>query len=1053
MNKKRYLIIIIILIFLFLTIFSFANPFGNEEGEPNDNRVLEEIEEEDLINKEEQEETKPVDTPNYNNHGVNVTNKEEVEEDNSYELALEAVKKAEVTLDKDNYDKALELVNKVTDSDKKEELEERLEEVLNSINVKELVEKLVKMTKSSTNKVELDAARKFNTSNDIEDKISELTNEVLKETLEKVVDNIVYLLNDTTVPTINIEDGAILNKEVVVEVTDENEFTIILTTEGGSIKTINNGFKILNGTHTLKVVDAAFNEKVITFTVDTEEPIVNVIYSTEELTNGKVVATLVPSETVTVINNEGSFEYTFEENGTFTFEFIDKAGNLGTATATVENIDKEAKGVTFSNNGSSKKYYNIVATEVTVLEENVDKVSYLVTTTNDLSKAKKKFNAGEGKEVILEDSKFEVTLSNLNNNFYVYVKVVDKAGNVSYTRTTNKFKMDSTNPEGTITYSTEELTNGTVVVTLVPSETVTVINNEGSFEYTFEENGTFTFEFVDKAGNLGTATATVENIDITKPEISIGGTTGSKYWYQEQTFNTVITEENIDSVYYIWNQSNNENTMKRDLDSASATKVDVSSLVNNGDGTYTLSVTLNTEGRYVFNVKVVDKVGNVSYAKKGWYQIDRTKPSMQVGDTVYGPEHTEIIYSPTRFIATAIDGASGINKIYSNGHERERIDVNGDGAYTFTLVDKAGNTSIFKVFVDKKAPEITTKFSNGRTYIYGTDLTNIQFSVYKDEYNEDHLKHTFNTSTSLGGKSFSLSTGWFGNGKYFIEAIDDAGNKTVIETFVAENLNSALTYSDEITLYNDMDLGNDEPLVIPSGQNKVINLNGKKITGKSTKDTTSNLIQVQQGASLRLEGNGEISFLATKPDTDWVAGYPGYANNTIVNSGKLVIDGPTIKNNTSKGGASYVIDNYVGAELEIISGNIIQTGGDTAVRLFTSSATSSINVNVSGGTFSGAYGILIHLAANNPTVAPSVNLTISGGTFISTSSYKFALYSYSHGNSFANTNVTISGGTFNDNVVFGGGANTYKENVTITGGTFNGYVGRYLPDNGWEYIQ
>ena len=71
-----------------------------------------------------------------------------------------------------------------------------------------------------------------------------------------------------------------------------------------------------------------------------------VTYSTEEWTNGEVVATLVPSETVTVTNNNGSFEYTFEENGTFTFEFVDKAGNEGTATATVTNIDKEAKGVT-----------------------------------------------------------------------------------------------------------------------------------------------------------------------------------------------------------------------------------------------------------------------------------------------------------------------------------------------------------------------------------------------------------------------------------------------------------------------------------------------------------------------------------------------------------------------------------------------------------------------------------------------------------------------------------------------------------------------------------
>ena len=65
--------------------------------------------------------------------------------------------------------------------------------------------------------------------------------------------------------------------------------------------------------------------------------------------------------------------------------------------------------------------------------------------------------------------------------------------------------MDSTDPEGEIEYSIAEWINGEVVATLVPSEEVTVTNNNGSFEYTFDKNGSFTFEFVDRAGNTGTA--------------------------------------------------------------------------------------------------------------------------------------------------------------------------------------------------------------------------------------------------------------------------------------------------------------------------------------------------------------------------------------------------------------------------------------------------------------------------------------------------------------------------------------------------------------------
>jgi hypothetical protein len=49
---------------------------------------------------------------------------------------------------------------------------------------------------------------------------------------------------------------------------------------------------------------------------------------------------MIHDEPVTVTNNEGLLTYTFTENGSFTFEFTDADGNKGTATATVNNIDK-----------------------------------------------------------------------------------------------------------------------------------------------------------------------------------------------------------------------------------------------------------------------------------------------------------------------------------------------------------------------------------------------------------------------------------------------------------------------------------------------------------------------------------------------------------------------------------------------------------------------------------------------------------------------------------------------------------------------------------------
>jgi len=80
-----------------------------------------------------------------------------------------------------------------------------------------------------------------------------------------------------------------------------------------------------------------------TFTVDATTALTATIdYSTTSPTNQNVDATLVlvPSKTVAVTNNNHETTYTFTANGVFTFEFEDTAGNTGSATATVNNIDK-----------------------------------------------------------------------------------------------------------------------------------------------------------------------------------------------------------------------------------------------------------------------------------------------------------------------------------------------------------------------------------------------------------------------------------------------------------------------------------------------------------------------------------------------------------------------------------------------------------------------------------------------------------------------------------------------------------------------------------------
>ena len=296
-------------------------------------------------------------------------------------------------------------------------------------------------------------------------------------------------------------------------------------------------------------------------------------------------------------------------------------------------------------------------------------------------------------------------------------------------------------------------------------------------------------------------------------------------------------------------------------------------------------------------------------------------------------------------------------------------------------------------------------------------------------------------------------------------AFGDVTNAKVAEWFGGTEIPTAVATADELAtaiadgkdvyLTDDVEL-TDEVIKVASNDEATIDLAGHKITGQATNSGTSNLIKVSNNASLTIS-NGTVSFAATEPDVNWGGegqpAFPGYANNTINNAGTLIIDGATIENCTAPGGASYAIDNYPGANLIVNSGKI-DGKGKVAIRMFANSTTVPTDVTINGGVVTGKRAVWIQLPGSNSSQAPFVNLTINGGSLISTTPNEdCAVYSYSYGQSFVNTNVTITGGEFTGVVAFGGGANkATQENVTITGGTFHDGVGRYLADDGWEDI-
>ncbi|MBQ9099291.1 MAG: hypothetical protein IJY50_07675 [Clostridia bacterium] len=262
----------------------------------------------------------------------------------------------------------------------------------------------------------------------------------------------------------------------------------------------------------------------------------------------------------------------------------------------------------------------------------------------------------------------------------------------------------------------------------------------------------------------------------------------------------------------------------------------------------------------------------------------------------------------------------------------------------------------------------------------------------------------------------------------------------------AEELKAALTNGGKVELTEDMVVNSS--LTVPANTEVYLDLNGHTISGAFNNSGSSALLANKGTLTI---ANGAMVSLAEYPDVDWgTEGFPTYATNTISNSGTLIIEkGTIIENQTNVGGASYAIDNYAGASLTINGGTILAK--DVAIRMNSASATAENKVVINDGIISGKRAIWIHLAGSKDTVAPKMTLVINGGDFNSTSDW--TIYSYSYGNSFANTNVEIKGGDFEKIVAFGGGYKGDQETVTVTGGVFHSDLGRYLANDGWVDIE
>ena len=616
-------------------------------------------------------------------------------------------------------------------------------------------------------------------------------------------------------------------------------------------------------------------------------PTAEVQYSIETLTNHDIVAKLVnPSTEITVLNNSGSTEYTFTENGSFTFEFEDYEGNKGTATANVDWICKTLPNATFTYNITDPTNQDVTVTvtfdrEGTVITNNDGNNTHTFTENGEFTFEFRGPYGNEGSATanvdwicktlpnatftydITETTNMPVTVTitfdregtrvtnNDGNNTYTFeengeftFEFIGPYGNAGVA-TARVDWIDNTIPKATVKYDITDKTNRNVVATLeTESDDITITNNNGNNTYTFEENGTFTFEFINELGNKGTAVAKVDWIDKVVPNGIIS------YNLIEATNQPVVATvsfdkenvtitnnggsnkytftENEEFIFEFVDEAGNEGTATAKVTWIDKTlpvatiKYDIEELTNKD---VTATIEFDSEN-------VVVEGGNTHlFTENGEYEFKFTGPAGNRGVAIaevtwidkVAPEPT-LVYStiePTNqdVIAGVVFDKENVRITNNGGSDKYTFEENGE--FTFEYMDEAGNKGSVKAIVnciDKIAPTATVSYDI-------TNLTNGKvIATLVDQSEEIEITNNKGLSTYTFTK----------NGSFTFEFTDRAGNRgtaTARVTWIDKELPIA-TISYSTTEMTDQDViatitFNKQNVTVEGGNTHVFTENGE----------------------------------------------------------------------------------------------------------------------------------------------------------------------------------------------------------------------------------
>ena len=589
-----------------------------------------------------------------NNQGNSNQNEEDngngnQEQDNSYDEALKAVEQAEASHSQADVDHAKQLVDALTD---KKDLQNRLDAVQAIIDAETIIARLENNLGDAANRTDVLAVKTDRDESDVQDLLSQITDEKMLNDLTERLNNVSKVVEDDEAPQISGVNGEFTKEDVIVTATDAAGNALVATING---QTYTLGTEITaDGTYTVIVRDAAYNEAKVTFTIDKTAPVITIAEEGIEIDGvmnyGESVTPVITEaniDSITLTKNGETVTYNqndaISEDGTYVLTVTDKTGHSVSLTFVIDKTapvgsDLGILNVTHYREENTNLGYAKIDDEIRIIVHFKEKLATMPTLVlNGTELADKFFYAEQS--------------SNEANNDYVYMADVKLTQEI----------MDQ------------------------------VSLQDGNIDFTIKG-------YADALGNVGAdltnadiaENATYPNVEFdTIAPVAANFSNGNTF----SSLEVVIEDKNFDYMY-IYDSYNGNTLVEREDDTSNTW------LMNSGDTQY--------------RIEAFDKAGNQLTI---WIYQDSTHPSV-VGIGYNGGQEVEFTnggsYQSVNLTIQDNDLISAILKdedgnettlcSYTWEDEERPCSVSDleDGKYTLTVTDRAKNQTIVTFAIDNK---------------------------------------------------------------------------------------------------------------------------------------------------------------------------------------------------------------------------------------------------------------------------------------------------------------------------------------------------------------